>query len=48
MKLTKNEDGSITSTRQTVSRQWEDKMYLFPIPQTEMMKNKNLTQNPGW
>ncbi len=48
LKLTKNDDGTITSTRQTVSRQWSDKMYLFPIPQTEIMKNSNLTQNPGW
>ena len=48
MKLTKNADGTITYTRNTVNRQWDDKMYLFPIPQTEIMKNKNLTQNPGW
>ena len=48
MKLTKNDDGSITYTRQNVSRQWSEKMYLFPIPQTERMKNPNLTQNPGW
>ena len=48
MKLTKAEDGTITYTRNTVSRQWDDKMYFFPIPQTEIMKNKNLTQNPGW
>ena len=48
MKLTKNDDGTITYTRKTVSRQWADKMYLFPIPQTEIMKNKNLTQNTGW
>ena len=48
MKLTKNDDGSITYNRQNVSRQWNEKMYLFPIPQTERMKNPNLTQNPGW
>lgn len=24
------------------------KMYLWPIPQSEMDKNKNLVQNPGW
>lgn len=48
MKLTKNEDGSITYTRQVVPRQWNDKMYLFPIPQTERTKNPNLSQNPGW
>ena len=31
-----------------VSRTWDDKMYLFPIPQSEIQKNPNLTQNPGW
>lgn len=34
--------------RETVTRMWDDKMYLFPIPRTEIMKNPNLTQNPGW
>lgn len=48
MKLTKNADGSISYTPNTVTRQWDDKMYLFPIPQTEILKNNNLTQNPGW
>ena len=48
MKLTKEADGSITYARKNVSRQWDDKMYLFPIPQTERIKNPNLTQNPGW
>ncbi len=48
MKLTLNDDGSVTYTRQNVSRQWDDKMYLFPIPQSERLKNPNLTQNPGW
>ena len=48
MKLTKAADGTITYTRKNVSRQWDDKMYLFPIPQAELLKNKNLTQNPGW
>lgn len=35
-------------TRKNVARQWDDKMYLFPIPQSERMKNPNLSQNPGW
>lgn len=48
MKLTLNSDGSITYTRNVVNRTWDDKMYLFPIPQSERMKNKNLVQNPGW
>ncbi|MDR1763860.1 MAG: RagB/SusD family nutrient uptake outer membrane protein [Dysgonamonadaceae bacterium] len=30
------------------ARVWDDKMYFYPIPQSEMDKNKNLTQNPGW
>lgn len=48
MKITKNADGTFTYTRKVVNRQWEDKMYLFPIPQSERLKNPNLTQNPGW
>ena len=48
MKITKNADGSFSYKRNTVNRQWNDKMYLFPIPQTEVMKNTNLEQNPGW
>lgn len=48
MKLTKSEDGTITYRRNVVNRTWDEKMYLFPIPQSERMKNPNLTQNPGW
>lgn len=48
MSITKNSDDSYTYNRETVSRRWDEKMYLFPIPQTEIMKNSNLTQNPGW
>lgn len=48
MKLFRNENGTITYVRQNVSRQWDNKMYLFPIPQTERLKNPNLEQNPGW
>lgn len=29
-------------------RQWFDKMYFFPIPEKEILKNTNLKQNPGW
>lgn len=48
MKLTRNADGTITYTRKNVARQWSEKMYLFPIPQAERIKNPNLTQNTGW
>ncbi|HZH73033.1 MAG TPA: RagB/SusD family nutrient uptake outer membrane protein [Mariniphaga sp.] len=30
------------------NRFWEDKFYLFPIPQTERDRNPNLEQNPGY
>ena len=33
---------------QVQTRTWEDKMYLYPIPQNEVFVNRNLTQNPGW
>ena len=35
-------------TRKTVTRKWDDKYYFYPIPQTEIKKNPNLTQNEGW
>lgn len=35
-------------TREAQSRTWDDKYYLFPIPQSEIQINPNLTQNPGW
>lgn len=31
------------------TRKWTERMYLYPIPQDELFKNKNLLpQNPGW
>ena len=35
-------------TRSTISRQWDEKFNFYPIPQSELKKNPNLTQNPGW
>jgi starch-binding outer membrane protein, SusD/RagB family len=29
-------------------RKWEDKMYLYPIPEAHRIVNPNLGQNPGW
>ena len=43
-----NISGSLQLTRSTVTRQWDDKYYFYPIPQTELKKNPNLGQNPGW
>jgi hypothetical protein len=36
------------STYTTTDRIWQDKMYYYPIPLSEIYKNRNLTQNPGW
>ena len=41
-------NSSLLLTRSTVTRQWDDKYYFYPIPQTELKKNSNLVQNPGW
>ena len=40
--------GSLILTRSTLTRQWDEKINLCPIPQSELKKNPNLTQNPGW
>ena len=39
---------NLVLNRSTVTRQWDDKYYFYPIPQTELKKNPNLTQNAGW
>ena len=43
-----NISNSLQLTRSTVRREWDNKYYFFPIPQTELKKNPNLSQNPGW
>jgi hypothetical protein len=48
MKIQKLPSDTYSYTRVTKRRSWDDKMYLFPIPDSELRKNSNLTQNPGW
>ena len=43
-----NISAGLQLTRSTVTRQWDDKYYFYPIPQSELKKNPNLTQNAGW
>ena len=43
-----NEDGHLILNRATKTRQWDEKYYLYPIPQSEIQKNSNLKQNPNW
>lgn len=49
---TKNPDGSFSyAYGNTVDAQpivFEEKMYWFPIPHDEILKDPNLEQNPGW
>jgi hypothetical protein len=42
------EGENVILNRATKSRIWDEKYNLFPIPLTELQKNDNLTQNPGW
>ncbi len=43
-----DEDGHLMLNRAVKTRQWDEKYYLYPIPQAEIQKNSNLTQNPNW
>lgn len=48
VKITKS-GSKYTYTRQKIQTHvWDDKMYLYPIPQNEVYVNENLTQNTGW
>ncbi|MGE5456889.1 MAG: RagB/SusD family nutrient uptake outer membrane protein [Methanococcaceae archaeon] len=31
-----------------IHRRWEYKMYYYPIPQSEILNNHNMYQNPDW
>ncbi len=46
--LHKDANGNLIMSRSTIKRDWNEKFYFFPIPFSELNKNKNLTQNPGW
>lgn len=48
-KIERIENVSVYTPNKLVEdRIWNDKMYLYPIPYLEVMKNPNLTQNKGW
>ncbi len=49
MEIIKNVDGTYNYTKKLVERRvYEEKMNLYPIPQTELYKNNKLKQNTGW
>lgn len=45
--LTNSESGELIWLP-NIQRVWEDKKYLYPVPQVHILRNPNLTQNPGW
>ena len=46
--FTNDVDANPTQTGSRVSRTWNDKYYLEPIPSGQITLDKNLGQNPGW
>ncbi len=49
MRITKNAAGEFTYEIVPVQKRiWEDRMYFYPIPQSEIIRSKKLTQNEGW
>ncbi|WP_243349992.1 RagB/SusD family nutrient uptake outer membrane protein [Parabacteroides sp. FAFU027] len=49
MRIQETTPGVYSYTRQKIeTRAWSSKMYLYPIPQSEMNKSLVLVQNPGW
>ncbi len=49
MDIVKNENGTFTFTPYVVEKRvFEAKMYYYPIPNSEILKEKKMVQNPGW
>ena len=48
--ITKNEDGTFSYEKKLIQKRiWDDKMYFYPIPQSQLFIDDNLKpQNPGW
>jgi len=46
--LLKNDTYGELTWMNNIVRMWEDKMYYYPIPTTDLVTNPNLGQNPGW
>lgn len=46
--LLKNGTSGELTWMNNIKRKWEDKMYYYPIPQTDLITNPKLGQNSGW
>lgn len=42
------DDGHTLVFMKDQKRTWNDKLYFYPIPAVDLVKNPNLEQNPGW
>ena len=44
-----NRDGQLSYNRvDVVNPNWDNRRYFYPIPYSEVLKNKNMVQNPNW
>ncbi len=46
--LLKNGTSGELTWMNNIKRKWEDKMYYYPIPESDRLTNPNLGQNEGW
>jgi starch-binding outer membrane protein, SusD/RagB family len=46
-KLSNGTSGEIV-WRNDIPRKWDQKNYLYPIPEGDLLTNPALKQNPGW
>ncbi len=46
--LLKNGTSGEITWLNTIKRKWEDKNYLYPVPEPARLANPDLGQNPGW
>jgi starch-binding outer membrane protein, SusD/RagB family len=47
-RLSNDTSGEITWLANVSDRKWDDKRYLYPIPETDVLMNPDLGQNSGW
>ena len=48
MYITKSQTSTTYVPQAVLNVQWDNKRYFYPIPYSEVIKNKNMVQNPNW
>ena len=48
MQIVKGTSQVVFTPKDILRVDWNDKMYLYPIPYTEVNTNRNMVQNPNW